>query len=269
MAHPTSTGITGAAPAGAAPFAGFPPATFAWFAGLEADNSRAWFAAHRETYEDVVRGALEAMLEELADELGGRVHLFRQHRDVRFSADKSPYKTTTYGLVADRPASLAALYAQLSATGLFAARATSALAADQLARFRDAVADDASGPALERAVAAARRAGLETFGAALKTAPARPSARPPAGGAAAAPVARRGSAPGGGRRRDPARRGAGARPVDLGRVRAAERVARPARRRERAAGRGPGRTAPVSRPRRPSTFGEDVGARSIYHRRPC
>ena len=166
MAHPTV-----AAPTGAAPFAGFPPATFGWFAGLEADNSRAWFAAHRDTYDDVVRGALEAMLEELADELGGRVHLFRQHRDVRFSADKSPYKTTTYGLVADRPASLAALYAQLSAAGLFAGTGYHVLAADQLARFRDAVADDRSGPALERAVAAARAAGLETFGEALKTAP--------------------------------------------------------------------------------------------------
>jgi uncharacterized protein (TIGR02453 family) len=153
------------------PFTGFPRATFRWFAGLEADNSRAWFAAHRAIYDDAVRGALEAMLEELADELGGRVHLFRQHRDVRFSADKSPYKTTTYGLVVDRPASLAALYAQLSATGLFAGTGYHVLAADQLARFRDAVADDASGPALERAVAAARAAGLETFGEALKTAP--------------------------------------------------------------------------------------------------
>ena len=156
---------------GAAPFAGFPPATFAWFAGLQADNSRAWFAAHRATYDDDVRGALEAMLEELADELGGRVHLFRQHRDVRFSADKSPYKTTTYGLVVDRPASLAALYAQLSAAGLFAGTGYHVLAPDQLARFRDAVADGASGPVLEQAVAAARAAGLETFGAALKTAP--------------------------------------------------------------------------------------------------
>jgi uncharacterized protein (TIGR02453 family) len=166
MADPTVAN-TPAAPG----FTGFPPATFRWFAGLQADNSRAWFSAHRATYDDAVRGALEAMLEELADELGGRVHLFRQHRDVRFSPDKSPYKTTTYGLVADRPASLAALYAQLSATGLFAGTGYHVLAADQLARFRDAVADDASGPGLERAVSAARAAGLEVFGQALKTAP--------------------------------------------------------------------------------------------------
>jgi uncharacterized protein (TIGR02453 family) len=158
--------------AAAAPsFAGFAPETFRWFAGLEADNSKSWFAAHRDTYDNAVRGALEAMLDELAGELGGHVKLFRQHRDVRFSADKSPYKTTTYGVIAERPGSLAALYAQLSAAGLFAGTGYYVMAADQLDRFREAVADDATGPALERAIAGAEAAGVETFGEALKIAP--------------------------------------------------------------------------------------------------
>jgi uncharacterized protein (TIGR02453 family) len=152
-------------------FEGFRPEAFSWFAGLEADNSRRYFTAHRDTYDVAVRGALEAMLEELADELGGRVKMFRQNRDVRFSADKSPYKTTTYGLIVDRPDSLAALYAQLSSAGLFAGTGYYALSADQLARMRDAIADDATGPALEEAIATARDAGQETFGEALKTAP--------------------------------------------------------------------------------------------------
>jgi uncharacterized protein (TIGR02453 family) len=152
-------------------FAGFSPAAFRWFDGLEEDNSRVWFAEHRDTYDDDVRGALEAFLEELADELGGEVKLFRQHRDTRFSADKSPYKTTTYGLIVDHPGSLAPLYAQLSAIGLFAGTGYYNLAADQLARFRDAAADDGTGPELERAIADAHAAGVETFGEALKTAP--------------------------------------------------------------------------------------------------
>jgi uncharacterized protein (TIGR02453 family) len=152
-------------------FDGFPKDTFAWFAGLEADNSKAYFTAHRETYENAVRGPLEALLEELADELGGRVKMFRQHRDVRFSRDKSPYKTTTYGLIRERPGSEAGLYAQLSATGFFVGTGYYALEPDRLARFRDAIADEATGPALEQAVAAAHRAGVETFGEALKTAP--------------------------------------------------------------------------------------------------
>jgi len=160
-----------AAPIAPQSFHGFQPEAFAWFEGLEADNSRAWFTAHRDVYEKAVRGELEAMLEELADELGGRVRMFRQNRDVRFSADKSPYKTTTYGLIIDRPESLAGLYAQLSGAGLFAGTGYHVLARDQLARFRDAIADDASGPALEAAVGAARAAGLELYGEALRTAP--------------------------------------------------------------------------------------------------
>lgn len=149
-------------------FAGFPSATFGWFDGLEADNSRAYFTAHRETYDETVRGALEAMLDELADELGGQVRMFRQHRDVRFSADKSPYKTTTYGLIVERPDSL---YAQLSVRGLFVGTGYHQLAADQLGRFREAIVDDAAGPALEATLARAHAAGVETFGQALKTAP--------------------------------------------------------------------------------------------------
>ena len=152
-------------------FAGFPPETFAWFAGLEADNSRAYFSATRATYERDVRGALEAMFETLADELGGRVRLFRQHRDLRFSADKSPYKTTTYGVITDRPAGPSPLYAQLSARGLFAGSGFHVLGAEQLARFRAAVADDAAGARLQDAVAAVHAAGVETFGEALKVAP--------------------------------------------------------------------------------------------------
>jgi uncharacterized protein (TIGR02453 family) len=152
-------------------FAGFPPETFAWFTGLEADNTKPYFTANRGTYDQMVRGALEAMLEDLADELGGRVRMFRQHRDLRFSADKSPYKTTTYGLIVDRPDDRPSLYAQLSSKGLFAGTGYHVLAADQLGRFRDAIADDATGPQLEDAIAMAEAKRVETFGEALKVAP--------------------------------------------------------------------------------------------------
>jgi uncharacterized protein (TIGR02453 family) len=153
-------------------FAGFPAAAFAWFAGLEADNSRTWFTAHRDTYDTAVRGPLEDLLEHMADELGGgRVKLFRQHRDTRFSADKSPYKLTTYGVIGDRPGSDAALYAQLSRNGLYAATGYYRMTADQLERFRAAVDDDTTGPPLEALVAQVHAAGVETFGEALKTAP--------------------------------------------------------------------------------------------------
>jgi len=155
-----------AQPAPPVAFDGFSADSFAWFAGLEADNSKAWFTEHRETYDRAVRGPLEALLEELADEFGGYVKLFRQNRDIRFSRDKSPYKTRTYGVILERPDSRAPLYAEISRPGLFAGSGYHMLDAAQLERFRDAVMDDRSGPELERAIA-----GIETFGEALKTAP--------------------------------------------------------------------------------------------------
>ena len=154
-----------------ASFTGFPEAAFEWFRGLEEDNSKRYFSAHRDVYETAVRAALESLLEELATDLGGTVKIFRQHRDIRFSHDKSPYKTRTYGVIHDRPESLAPLYAQLSAEGLFAGTGYYMLAADQLERFREAVADDRAGDELERTVKGVEAAGVETFGEALKTAP--------------------------------------------------------------------------------------------------
>src|SRR3954452_16119167 len=153
-------------------FTGYPPSAFAWFGGLEADNSKTWFAAHRATYDADVRGALESMLEELADERGsGRAKLFRQHRDTRFSRDKSPYKTRTYGVITDRADGLASLYAELSSGGLFVGTGYYMLAADQLERFRAAVDREAPGQELERVLADVHAAGIETWGVALKTAP--------------------------------------------------------------------------------------------------
>jgi uncharacterized protein (TIGR02453 family) len=152
-------------------FDGFPAAAFAWFSGLAADNSKAYFTAHREVYDGAVRGPLEAMLDELAEQLGGEVKMFRQNRDVRFSADKSPYKTTTYGVIRERPEGSAPLYAQLSAEGLFAGTGYYRMDTRQLTRFRDAILDEHAGPALEGALDTARAAGVQTFGETLKTAP--------------------------------------------------------------------------------------------------
>ena len=75
-----------------APFTGFGPGALDWFRGLEADNSREYFEGTRGVWQAQVRAPLERLLEELAEELGGSVKMFRPHRDVRFSKDKRPYK---------------------------------------------------------------------------------------------------------------------------------------------------------------------------------
>lgn len=120
-------------------FEGFTAETVSWFDGLAVDNSRAYFQATRDSYERVARGPMTALLTDLAAEFGGTVKLFRPNRDVRFSADKSPYKTNTSGLLVDRPGTAALVYVSVSAEGLFAATGYYQMAKDQLARYRQAL----------------------------------------------------------------------------------------------------------------------------------
>jgi uncharacterized protein (TIGR02453 family) len=152
-------------------FDGFPPKVKRWFQGLEADNSREYFAAHRDVFEEAVRDQMEALLTELSEKFGGEVKLFRQNRDIRFSPDKSPYKTNTYGIVYGSDTAAQGLYASISARGLVAGSGYHVMGRDQLERYRDAVADDARGPELGRLLARAQKAGLEVWGESLATAP--------------------------------------------------------------------------------------------------
>jgi uncharacterized protein (TIGR02453 family) len=152
-------------------FDGFGPKVKRWFQGLEADNSREYFAAHRDVFEEAVRDQMEALLTELRETFGGEVKLFRQNRDIRFSPDKSPYKTNTYGIVYGSDTAAQGLYASISARGLVAGSGYHVMARDQLERYRDAVADDARGPELGKLVDKAQKAGLEVWGESLATAP--------------------------------------------------------------------------------------------------
>ena len=147
---------------------GFSRRTFGWFSGLERENTREYFTATRDVYDDEVRGPLEDLLEAARGELGGTWKVFRQQRDLRFTPDKRPYKDRTYGVLGTP---VRGYYAELSARGLYAGTGYHQLDRDQLARYRAAVDDDATGPALEAAAAAVEAAGLELAGAGLRTAP--------------------------------------------------------------------------------------------------
>ena len=152
-----------------APFLGFGPRALDWFRGLEADNSKAYFEGRRAVWEAEVRGPLERLLEELAEELGGAARLFRPHRDVRFSKNKAPYKTTNYGVVRV-PGTESGLYVSVSSGGMHAGSGYWQMAADQLARYREAVMGP-DGPALDAAVLRMEASRVKLWGEALKTAP--------------------------------------------------------------------------------------------------
>jgi uncharacterized protein (TIGR02453 family) len=152
-------------------FGGFSPGVHEWFRGLEADNSKEYFAAHRQFFDDEVRGQMEALLTELGERFGGEVKLFRQNRDIRFSADKSPYKTNTYGVLGGTEIAAQGLYASISARGLVAGSGYHVMGRDQLDRYREAVDDDEHGTELSKLVGQAEKAGLEVWGESLTTAP--------------------------------------------------------------------------------------------------
>ena len=80
----------------------FTPASLRFLRGLARNNRREWFEAHRAEYEATLLAPMRALVEELdvrlarlAPEMVGdpKRSIFRIYRDVRFSADKSPYKT--------------------------------------------------------------------------------------------------------------------------------------------------------------------------------
>ena len=151
-------------------FKGFGTGAVRFYEDLADNNTRDWFAEHRSTYEAEVRAPLEYLLDDLAPEFGeGKV--FRPNRDVRFSKDKSPYKTAAAAVIqtADLERSY---YLQLSADGLLVGGGAYMLGGDELARLRSAIDDDRRGAELERIVADLRAAGAETGAReTLKTAP--------------------------------------------------------------------------------------------------
>jgi uncharacterized protein (TIGR02453 family) len=145
-------------------FSGWPEAALDFYEGLEADNSKAFWTAHKATYESAVLGPMTELIEELGPDFGdGKI--FRPHRDIRFSKDKSPYKTAIGAMLGDG-------YIQLSANGLAAGNGTYTMASDQLDRFRQAVANDATGEKLEQVIDVIGRDGIAVQGHdVLKTAP--------------------------------------------------------------------------------------------------
>src|SRR5204863_8463351 len=75
-------------------FAGWPKPALQFFHGLKRDNSKAYFEAHRQGYEEQVRQPMEALLTEIERDLGSdiEVKVFRLNRDLRFTPDKPPYQ---------------------------------------------------------------------------------------------------------------------------------------------------------------------------------
>ncbi len=144
-------------------FSGFGDGAVEFYDGLIVDNTKAYWSDQREIYESHVRAPMQALLAELEAEFGAG-KIFRPYRDVRFSHDKTPYKSHC-------GATAGPYYVQLGADGLMAAGGYYQMASDQVTRFRAAVDDDRRGADLEKRLAAARARGITVAGETLKTRP--------------------------------------------------------------------------------------------------
>lgn len=148
-------------------FQGFPKEGLKFLKDLEKNNKREWFVANKARYEEHVLSHLKAVVEE-GEKAYGSGKNFRIHRDVRFSNDKTPYKTHA-SAVFERKGIVH--YLHIEKDHMFAATGCHQMAKDQLVRFYESIDDDKSGKKLEKLVAAAEKLGLEVGGSALKTAP--------------------------------------------------------------------------------------------------
>jgi uncharacterized protein (TIGR02453 family) len=131
-------------------FTGFGPKALPFFEALKFHQSRAWFEENRGLYETDVLAPMVALIDDLTAAFAarkmplrgdGKRSIFRLNRDVRFSKDKSPYKTHA-GAVMTRSGSKkdnGLLYIHIDPTGCFTAAGFYMPEAPALAAVRKAI----------------------------------------------------------------------------------------------------------------------------------
>ena len=142
----------------------FSPATLSFLRNLKRRNERPWFEAHRAEYEGEVKAPMRELIEEmdvrlarLAPEIIGdpKRSLFRIYRDIRFSTDKSPYKTHascwfyhrdgTRGVGREAAGGGAGFYFQIAPGDSFNGGGMWMPPREALITLRDAIAEDPKG----------------------------------------------------------------------------------------------------------------------------
>jgi uncharacterized protein (TIGR02453 family) len=146
-------------------FSGWPEEALDFYDGLAADNTKTYWTAYKAVYTEKILGPMTDLTEELAAEFG-EPKIFRPYRDVRFSPDKTPYKTHIGAVIGGSG------YVQLSAEGLGAGAGMWEMTPEQRACSRAAGAGDRPGAELEEIIAEIEKADLTIHGhGALKSAP--------------------------------------------------------------------------------------------------
>jgi uncharacterized protein (TIGR02453 family) len=156
-------------------FEGFGDKDEKFFKALAKNNDRAWFLAHKDQFEDRWNGPMKALLSDVREVIDrayahcelDEPKVFRIFRDVRFSKDKSPYKTHIGGFIPVKGKEKVtevpmALYFQVGARETFGAAGHYMMSPPSLERFRVAVAEDKRGKELDKILVALQRKGFST-----------------------------------------------------------------------------------------------------------
>jgi uncharacterized protein (TIGR02453 family) len=154
-------------------FRGFADKDAKFFRLLAKNQNKAWFQAHKDELESGYTQPMKVLLSEVAQAIDGSFphvdldepRVFRIYRDVRFSKDKSPYKTHVGGVVpVKRTAKMTevpiALYFHVGEPRSFGAAGHYMMDTYALEKFRQAVADDARGKELDRLLGSLKKKGF-------------------------------------------------------------------------------------------------------------
>jgi len=157
-------------------FAGMPDEGLAFLEDLEEHNTKAFFDANKAVFTEQVQAPFAALVEAAAARLRrsvpgvGRPKVFRIYRDLRFSKDKTPYKTSMSASIpsrvrddGDRSGVDTGYYVNVGPAGLYVASGLYHPSRDDLGRVRAAIADEGTGPELEAVLRRATGKGLEAW----------------------------------------------------------------------------------------------------------
>ena len=157
-------------------FVGMPDEGLAFLEDLEERNTKEFFDANKGLFKEQVQAPFAALVEAAAGRLRrsvpelGQPKVFRIYRDLRFSNDKTPYKTSLSASVPSRPAGDGdgagvgtGFYVNVGPAGLYTASGLYHPARPELERVRAAIANEATGPELEAILARAAGKGLEPY----------------------------------------------------------------------------------------------------------
>jgi uncharacterized protein (TIGR02453 family) len=171
-------------------FDGFPPDAWRFLDVLAEDNTAGCFDRHREMHQSAIAVPSHALVEALVPRLASEVHpaltgeakvgrsLFRINRDIRFAADKTPYKTYVDFLFwagDGDPRSSAACIIRLTSTTVLTGAGRIGVRGTDLAAYRAHVTDPDLGPQLRVVVDRVIASGA-TISDAVRAKPPRPHA---------------------------------------------------------------------------------------------